>query len=121
MKIDAQGNDAVVLNGTKRMIREKRIGIIQFEVAPSLVGDGGKKYVQMVQFLAQNNYLCYDCNFEMILRKENGLLFTQHMGISARISQLLEGKFTFKGANHGQWTNFVCIAKSEKVEPSIFH
>lgn len=117
MKIDAQGNDPVVLNGAKRMIREKRIGIIQFEVAPTLAGDRGKKYVEVVEFLAQNNYVCYDCNFEMILRKENGVQFTQHLGISARISQLLEGKFNFKGANHGQWTNFVCVAKSEKIEP----
>ena len=122
LKIDAQGNDPSVLRGGKALIGEKSVGIIQFEVAPNLSGTKtkGEEYVKIVHYLSANGYMCYDCNFPLI-NKRNGIPFIQAIHIEIRIESLLERKFMFKGSNHGQWTNFVCLQQEWSPEASTYY
>jgi FkbM family methyltransferase len=121
LKVDSQGSDPIVLSGAKRLIEQKRIGIIQFEVAPRLSNDTGKSYIELLNYLALQNYVCYDCALNMFKESEDGIPVTFSVSIRARITHLIDSSYIFKDSNHGQWSNFVCIVSDSSLLPGYLY
>jgi len=109
-KIDAQGHDALVLEGAKRLLAKGKISSFSFEVAPKLTKDPGS-YVRIIHWLMHHNYQCFDCTSFRSIRAH------QHtMRIEEYIVKLSEQVFKYRGADHGHQSEFVCIHFNEREQ-----
>ena len=104
MKIDAQGHDAVVLEGAKRLLSNGMISTFSFEVAPKLTQDPDS-YIRMMKWLSERGYQCYDCSAFGILGLDE---IHMHLPVEDYFQYLSRLEFIYRGSDHGRHTEFVC-------------
>mmetsp|Transcript_29562 Transcript_29562/g.49702 ORF Transcript_29562/g.49702 Transcript_29562/m.49702 type:complete len:313 (-) Transcript_29562:840-1778(-) len=107
-KIDAQGHDAVVLEGAKHLLESGRMKTFSFEIAPKLTTDPAS-YVRILKWLNIHGYTCFDCtSFESVAKR--GKTSNVHaMLIDEFIETLHKGVFKYRGADHGSQSEVVCM------------
>lgn len=117
LKCDAQGHDAEVLRGAARLVEERRIDVLLFEVSPrlSLADDGVRAYADLVEWLQlDGKYSCYDCPTcypRGPLGTCRGSVFPLQRAHAARsrFAKLANYSFKVGGIEHGWWTDVVCV------------
>lgn len=104
-KIDAQGHDAVVLEGAKRLLSNGLVSTFSFEISPKLTPDPDS-YIRLLDMLSKYQYQCYDCtSFEVFGVKE---VFS-YLAIEEYIKKLSQAKWEYRGGDHGKHSEIVCI------------
>lgn len=102
LKMDVQGHEPHILEGARRLLAEDPPDIIHTEFSPNLMKQAGIGGARMLHILYDAGYICFDCQafgppaMEPSWRDID--VYEQHFG-----------SFVFKGADHGQWTDLVCM------------
>lgn len=115
-KIDAQGHDAAVIAGARKLISEHRIESFSIEVAPKLTPDP-EAYTRIVRWVTAQGYACYDCGgFEQAGLKGHASA-GHNLGVEVAdyIRALQKGVFNYRGSDHGLQSEFVCVRQSFKA------
>ena len=117
-KVDAQGHDAQVLRGARRLIESGRMPLFLFEVAPGLSPNAVHEYVQTTRWLARTGFDCFDCDEDSSRRStQRAQRDGRRMPLEVRMAELAAQKELFKGAHHGGYTNFVCQQRRTLAVP----
>ena len=102
LTVDVQGHDPHVIMGGQKFLTEDPPDIIHTEFSPGLMKSASASPVEFLAFIYQFGYICFDCaRFgppEPIPRTRSILDYDTHFD-----------RLNFKGANHGQWADLVCL------------
>ena len=118
LKVDAQGYDAEVLRGAKRLLEEQRVDVLTFEVSPklSVADDGAGAYAGVVEWLRNTcSYTCWDCpncypnGPSGVCHGQPLVPLAQDGAAHSRFSTLASYSFKYRGVEHGWWTDVVCM------------
>ena len=105
IKIDAQGHDAVILEGAKRLLSNRMISTFSFEVAPKLTNDPDS-YIRLIKWLSEQDYQCYDCSSFGVLGLDE---IHMHLPVQDYLQKLNKLELIYRGSDHGKQTEFVCL------------
>jgi len=105
IKIDAQGHDAVILEGAKRLLSNRMISTFSFEVAPKLTHDPDS-YIRLIKWLSEHDYQCYDCSSFGVLGLDE---IHMHLPVQDYFQKLSKFEWIHRGSDHGKHTEFVCL------------
>jgi hypothetical protein len=101
IKIDTQGHDDRVLMGAKGLIEKYGIDVIHMEYAPALNRQSGGTPSQILHWLYDYGYVCFDCAmFEPPV-------LTANRSFDAYPDTF--GRMQFMGGEHGHWTDIMCF------------
>lgn len=102
LKVDTQGHDPEVIMGGEKLLTEDPPDIIHTEFSPGLMRAANISGTAFLTFLYKFGYICFDCQ-----------AFNPPAPVpSTRDISTYEthfGRFNFKGANHGQWADLICL------------
>ena len=118
-KIDAQGYDGHVLLGTRRLIEEVRLDVVQVEVSPNLAPEGLEQgtaiYARSVSLLESHGFACYDCEESTTpvgwAKRERSRDATRRFTDLATVGRCDRNR-TGDGLALACWTNLVCAHPS---------
>jgi len=108
LKVDSQGHDYNVLRGAERLLTEQRILVFSAEISPGLMPGGQQEALDMLNFIASKGYNCHACQTSF----ETGFRFGLPIPHEVWAEHVASLKFEHRGANHGQWDDIVCFAKT---------
>lgn len=102
LKMDTQGHEAAIIAGGRELFSTDPPEIIHMEFSPNLAKAAGLDVVPMWEFLYAQGYLCSDCAAfgPPPLDPEKRDIRTYGTNF---------GHFTFKGVDHGQWADVICL------------
>eukprot|EP00286_Rhodomonas_abbreviata_P000826 CAMPEP_0181288470 /NCGR_PEP_ID=MMETSP1101-20121128/348_1 /TAXON_ID=46948 /ORGANISM="Rhodomonas abbreviata, Strain Caron Lab Isolate" /LENGTH=323 /DNA_ID=CAMNT_0023392591 /DNA_START=138 /DNA_END=1109 /DNA_ORIENTATION=+ len=108
MKVDSQGHDFSVLRGADQLLTEQRILVFSAEISPGLMVGGQQEALDMLNYIASKGYNCHACQTSF----ETGFRFGLPIPHEVWAEHVASLKFEHRGANHGQWDDIVCYAKT---------
>lgn len=105
MKVDAQGFDYYVLQGAERLLRERRVRILQIEFAVGLMPEKQRTALALLQLMHSHGYRCASCGDDPGQGEGSVLVPTDAQEYIRRIA---EKRFMHRGVNHGSFDDIVC-------------
>ena len=66
LEIDVQGSDFAVLRGAQRLIEHHGVSVIRAEFAPDLLREAGDDAVEMLHWLYDRGYVCFDMPMDCV-------------------------------------------------------
>lgn len=101
IKVDTQGHEPAVLMSGKTLFSSDPPDIIHMEFSPRLMERAHLDGKTLLEFVYDFGYLCFDCAaFGPPPLETNRFINSYAAGF---------GSFDFNGADHGQWTDLVCL------------
>ena len=108
LKVDAQGFDLRVLRGAERLLRERRIKVIQSEFAVTLMPEKKKTALELLGWMKKFGYRCVSCGDDPTVGVKRPPI-TVPTSATDYVQRIFEQKFEHRGVNHGGWDDIICM------------
>ena len=103
LKVDAQGYDYQVLMGAKKLLSQKRIRQLVFELMPLHMPGGSDSVVGVFDYMDRMGYDCGRC----VTSHEGGIAARD---LGEMLSDARKGHW-LRGVNYGRWEDVLCVVK----------